>query len=178
MSKTKIFLAAALVGGLVFLPGCGKKEAPPVAKDGSAFAAGHPAGSGAGETGAGEYGAGESGSGGGDDLYEGAAVQGDVVEFSQDGCTITPLKSYEAAEGGMIAEGAAPGMEDPEENIFIHYQEGCMFQIVDIDVASGTKVFSDADLSDVRKQTSLIIHGEWVDAHNVNAVKVYLDRYE
>lgn len=102
-------------------------------------------------------------------------VYGHVVEFAEDGCTISPL---ETSADGNEAFAAAPGFEDPEKNINIHYQEGCIFQAVKINALTGAKKFSDAEISDIKKQTSLIIYGEWADTHSLKAEKVYIAHYE
>lgn len=113
-----------------------------------------------------------------DSLFELSTIQGAVINFSADGCIITPLKTSKAADGGMIAKIDQPGYENPDENITIHYQSGCVFQIAKIRVSSGTATISEADISDIKKKTSLVIYGDWIDEHNLNANRIIIDRYE
>lgn len=101
-------------------------------------------------------------------------IQGSVVSFSDGFCVITPMQT---GEDGRLAYEAAPGHEDSETNITIHYQEGCTVQIAEIDVASGKRDLLDAEIADIKKQTSLIVYGEWVDEHNLNATALYIARY-
>lgn len=107
-------------------------------------------------------------------LISNATVLGSVVAFSDDYCTIAPVETSGDSNEAVIA---AAGSEDADKNVTIHYQNGCTFQIAEIYVATGTKIFSDAEVSDIKKQTSLIIYGEWTDTHNINATKVYIARY-
>lgn len=112
-----------------------------------------------------------------DSLISNSELQGHVVTFSDTGCTISPQKT-EKVEGGELASGAAPGYESQENNVNIHYGSNCQFQFAKISIATGKVDLSDADRSDIKKLTSLIIYGERSDDHNIEAEKVYLVRYE
>ena len=105
-------------------------------------------------------------------------VQGHVVEFSSTGCTISPAKTEEADGGGQIMFEAASGYENEEDNVNIYYSDNCQFQLAKIDIATGKADISDVDISNIKKQTSLIIYGKWKDNHNIEATKVIITRYE
>lgn len=108
-------------------------------------------------------------------LIKFSAIQGDVIQFSHESCTITPVEN---SADGNVAVIDAPGNENSDNNVTIHYQNDCVFQIAKISISSGTATFSEADISDIKKQTSLIIYGDWSDKHNLNATKVFIARYE
>lgn len=111
----------------------------------------------------------------GDSLIDLSAIQGSVVEFSDGACTITPV---ETSDDGETAVAAAPGSENTDNNVTVHYQDDCIFQIAQISQATGKASISDADISDIKKQTSLILYGEWSDTYNLNATRVIIARYE
>lgn len=102
-------------------------------------------------------------------------IRGSVVEFSDSFCIITPV---ETGEDDRLGYQAAPGYEDPEKNITVHYQEGCVIQIAEINVASGERNLEDASITDIKKETSLIIYGKWTDERELNATTVYIARYQ
>lgn len=108
-------------------------------------------------------------------LIKFSAIQGSVIQFSDENCTITPVENSADGNEAVIA---APGNENSDNNVTIHYQNDCVFQIAKISISSGTATFSEADISDIKKQTSLIIYGDWSDTHNLNATKVFIARYE
>lgn len=108
-------------------------------------------------------------------LIKFSAIQGDVIQFSHESCTITPVEN---SADGNVAVIDAPGNENSDNNVTVHYQNDCVFQIAKISISSETATFSEADISDIKKQTSLIIYGDWSDKHNLNATKVFIARYE
>ena len=119
----------------------------------------------------------DGGQGDAEDLYSLAAAAGNVVEFTETGCTVSPSVS-ENVDGGEICYGAAPGMEDEEKNITVTYRPDCVFQKVVINYVTGEKSVSEAKLSDVLKQSSLLIFGEFQDEKNILADKIMITRYE
>lgn len=104
-----------------------------------------------------------------------SSIQGDVIQFSDENCVITPI---EYSADGNKAIIAAPGNDSSDTNVTVHYQSGCVFKIANISISSGTATFTEADISDIKKQTSLIIYGDWSDKHNLNATQVIIARYE
>ena len=104
-------------------------------------------------------------------------VQGHVVEFSDTGCTVSPTEE-EQVDGGKLVVGAQPGYEEEEKNVNVHYATDCQFQIAKIDIATNKADISDAGISDIKKQTNLLIYGEWSDTHNIEATKVIIYSYE
>lgn len=108
-------------------------------------------------------------------LFEDSAIQGRVVEFSENGCIISPVISEEDGQSSKIA---APGNENSDTNVNIQYQENCVFQIAVINTATGKADIRDTSISEIKKQTNLIIYGEFQDTHNLTASKVFISRYE
>lgn len=104
-----------------------------------------------------------------------ASIKGSVIEFSNDGCSITPTQE---SEDGKLAIEDAPGHANSDTAVTVNYQSGCVFKIANINTKTGSVNYSDADISDIKKQTSLIIYGDWSNKNNINATAVYIARYE
>ncbi len=107
----------------------------------------------------------------GDQLFAGCTLTGTVTEFSSTGCKITPT-----FQDGNIAYEAAPAYEDESELINIIYDETCSFQISNINVLSGSVAYDSASIEDVKKQTHLIIYGEYDSENNLIADHIYIYR--
>lgn len=112
-----------------------------------------------------------------DSLISHSEIQGHVLEFSDTGCVISPQKTEEV-DGGEVAREAAFGYENEKDNVHVHYSADCQFQFAKISISTGKIALSDADISNIKKQTGLIIYGEQSDDHNIEATKVFLVRYE
>lgn len=110
-----------------------------------------------------------------DSLHALASIKGSVIEFSNDNCSIIPTRE---SEDGKLAIEDAPGHENLDTAVTVHYQSGCVFKIANINTKTGVVNYSDADISDIKKQTSLIIYGDWSNKNNINATAVYIARYE
>lgn len=111
-----------------------------------------------------------------DSLLSNAEITGHVVEFSDTGCIISPAEA-KSVDGGSIQLEAAPGHEDPEKNVNIHYSDNCQFQFATIAISTGNVTYSDANPSDIKKQTALLIYGERSDEKNIEASKVFITTY-
>ena len=109
----------------------------------------------------------------GDSLISSSDLQGRVIEFSENGCVVTPVTN-----DGNTAAVAAPGNEKEETNVTISYEPNCIFQTAVMNIATGKANISKAAVSDIKKQTSLLIYGSSEDAHNFSASKVIIVRYE
>ena len=109
----------------------------------------------------------------GDSLISSSDLQGSVIEFSENGCVVTPVTN-----DGNTAAVAAPGNEKEETNVTISYEPNCIFQTAVMNIATGKANISKAAVSDIKKQTSLLIYGSSEDAHNFSASKVIIVRYE
>lgn len=109
----------------------------------------------------------------GESLIRSSALQGSVVEFSDSGCTVTPV-----TEDENTAVVAAPGNEKDETNVNISYKTDCIFQKANINITTGKASISDVSVSDIKKQTSLLIYGDFEDTHNLTATKIIIVRFE
>ncbi len=165
---TQILLSAVCV---LALAACGANPAP---SGPSAPAASGPAGGGAGSpaSGANIPASGGAGAPEGSDVE----VRGNVVELSDGFCVLSPIETD--ANDDQVAYGAAPGYEDPEKNITVHYQEGCVVQIAEFNVATGEKNLVDASVSDIQQYDTLIVCGEWAGERDLNAAAIYIARYQ
>lgn len=113
-----------------------------------------------------------------DSLLSLASIKGSVVDFSKDSCTISPMISIDDGNGGGLAIGDAPGHENADAFVTVHYNDDCIFKIAHMSLATGAVTYEDIDISDIKKQTSLIIYGDWSNKDNINATAVYIARYE
>lgn len=109
----------------------------------------------------------------GNSLISSSTLQGSVIDFSDSGCTVSPVTSDE-----NTAVVAAPGNESEETNVSISYKTDCIFQTATINITTGKASISDASVSDIKKQTSLLIYGDLEDTHNLTATKIIIVRYE
>lgn len=105
-----------------------------------------------------------------------AKVWGSVVEVCDGFCVLTPTETD--ASDDQLAYGAAPGYEDPEKNITVHYQAGCVIQIAEVNAATGEENLVDASVSDIQQQASLIVCGEWAGERELNATAIRIVRYQ
>lgn len=108
-------------------------------------------------------------------LLESSTALGSVVDFTDTGCIVTLV---EEMDDGKTAVVAAPGSDSSDTNITVNYDSGCIFQIAIINPLTGEADISDATVSDIKKQTSLIIYGDYQDTDTLNATKVIIARYE
>ena len=107
----------------------------------------------------------------GDGLFEISEANGTVVEFSDTGCNITPTH-YD----GNVAYEAAPGYEDQDESISVLYSQDCVFQIAYVNIQTGEVTYENATLGDVKKQTRIVICGEYDDSNVIHATHVFVYR--
>lgn len=107
----------------------------------------------------------------GDGLFEISKANGTVVEFSDTGCKITPTH-YD----GNVAYEAAPGYEDQDESISVLYSQDCVFQIAYVNIQTGEVTYENATLGDVKKQTRIVICGEYDDSNVIHATHVFIYR--
>lgn len=109
----------------------------------------------------------------GEQLFEISKLNGTVTEISDNSCKITPTHAEDD-----VAYEVAPGYEDQEELITVTYDEDCTFQIAYVDIQTGAVTYDAASVSDVKKQTNLVICGE-SDSDNVlhaNHIFIYRNK--
>ena len=111
--------------------------------------------------------------------FEGADLNGRVLEFSDTGFTITPIYREVFEDGTSNSWEAAPGKEKEEDNIYVTYTEETVFEIVYFN-RSLQEVSSreDADKSSVKKQTEVYVFGSSEDEKNWTADKVVITRWQ
>lgn len=107
-----------------------------------------------------------------DKLFEISNLSGTVTEFSNDGCKLSPTKN----SGDNVSYQAAPGYED--EIVSIGYNSDCIFQIAHIDFHTAAATYEPATVEDVKKQTSLIICGEYDENGVLHASRIFIYRTE
>ena len=108
----------------------------------------------------------------GNKLFEISNLSGTVTEFSDDGCKISPT----IESGDNVAYQAAPGYEDTI--VSVSYNSDCIFQIAHIDFKTAAATYESATVEDVKKQTSLIICGEYDENDVLHANRVFIHRIE
>lgn len=122
---------------------------------------------------------GASGSMGDGEFYDGANLQGSVVEFSETGFSLSPATSEIDAEGGQIIAQAVPGLESDEDNIQITYTDNTVFQIVNLSMSSQSEVSrEDTDKESVKKQSSVCVFGSCQDTYHWTADKILILRWQ
>lgn len=111
--------------------------------------------------------------------FEGADLNGRVLEFSDTGFTITPIYREVFEDGTSNSWEAAPGKEKEENNLYVTYTEDTVFEVVYFnrslqDVSSR----EDADKSSIKKQTVVYVFGSSEDEKNWTADKVIIQRWD
>lgn len=107
-------------------------------------------------------------------IFEISKISGTVTEFFADGCKITPTKY----SGDNEAYEAAAGYEDEQDLVSIVYDTDCTFQVAHISMTTGKATYDDANMDDVKKQTPLIICGEYDEDNILHASRVFIYRSE
>ena len=110
--------------------------------------------------------------------FEGADLNGRVLEFSDTGFTITPIYREVFEDGTSNSWEAAPGKEKEEDNIYVTYTEETVFEIVYFN-RSLQEVSSrgDADKSSIKKQSEVYVFGSSEDEKNWTADKVLIQKW-
>ncbi|MCI8550398.1 MAG: hypothetical protein HFI68_07415 [Lachnospiraceae bacterium] len=104
-------------------------------------------------------------------LWRGAGLSGSVMEFSDGGCSISPTKSE-----GDLAWSAAEGHESEGEIVQVLYSEDCVFRIANVDIITAKASYEPASREDVKKQTSVILYGDYDGDGKFRASRVYIYR--
>lgn len=107
----------------------------------------------------------------GDELFAISKLNGTVSAFTEDGCTVAPTH-----EEGDVAAMPAPGYEDNWEQVSVSYDSGCTFQYAYSNPQTGEVRYETATLGDAKKQTTLIICGEYDSDNVLHADRVFLYR--
>lgn len=106
-----------------------------------------------------------------DSLYASAVMIGSVVDFSDSGCTVSPAVTEDDGKTGVIA---APGYESEDTNVKVTYQEDCVVQMATIYTSTGMAELEQASAADIKKQSSIIIYGNFEDTSHVSAAKIFI----
>lgn len=109
----------------------------------------------------------------GDELLSDCKENGAVKTLLDNGCVMLPMK-----KDGNIAMGPAAGYEEQWETITISYEKDCVFQIAYVNTKTGAVRYDPANMTDIKKNTSLIIYGEYDNDHILHATRVYIYRGE
>ncbi len=122
---------------------------------------------------------GASGSRGDGEFYDGANLQGNVVEFSETGFSLSPATTEIDAEGGQVLAHEEPGSESNEDNIQITYTDNTVFQIVTISISSQSELSrEDTDKESVKKQSGVAVFGSCQDTDHWTADKILILMYQ
>ena len=111
--------------------------------------------------------------------FEGADLNGRVLEFSDSGFTITPVHREVFEDGTSSSWEAAPGKEKEEDNLYVTYTESTVFEAVYFN-RSTQEVSSreDTDKSSIKKETMVYVFGSGEDGKNWIADKVLIQRWQ
>lgn len=110
----------------------------------------------------------------GDAIIAASDLQGHVTAFSDHGCVVNPVTSDHADEAVVAAEG----YEDEGAKVTIQYGDHCIFQRAVISIATGKAAVSEVAKADIKKETSLLLYGNFDDTVNFTATKVIITKYE
>lgn len=112
-------------------------------------------------------------------FFDGANLEGDVVEFSETGFSLSPATTETVEGGGKIMEIAVPGLESDENMIQIAYTDDTVFQIVNLSASAQSEVSrEDADKESVKKQSSVCVFGSCQDSRHWTADKILILKWQ
>ncbi len=107
-----------------------------------------------------------------DRLFEISNLRGTVTEFSEIGCKLSPTIDI----GDNVSTQAAPGYEDTFVSVV--YNPDCTFQIAHSNIQTTTVTYEPAAVQDVKKQTNLILCGEYDNNDVLHASRVFIYRMD
>ncbi len=111
--------------------------------------------------------------------FEGADLNGRVLEFSDTGFTMTPIYREVFADGTSNSWEAAPGKEKEEDKIYVTYTEDTVFEVVYFNMGlQDVSSREDADKSSIKKQTVVYVFGSSEDGKNWTADKVIIQKWD
>ena len=111
--------------------------------------------------------------------FEGADLNGRVLEFSDTGFKMTPVHTVVYEDGTRSSWEAAPGKEKEEDNIYVTYKEDTVFEVVYFSMSlQEVSSREDADKSGIKKQTMVYVFGSSQDEKNWIADKVLIQRWD
>lgn len=112
-------------------------------------------------------------------FYDGADLQGSVVEFSDDGFSMSVAEIIKEDDGGEVMVEAAPGAEQKEDLVTITYASDVTFEVITIDKASLTELSrEETEKESIKKQTSVLVFGSCQDTYHWTADKVMILRWK
>lgn len=122
---------------------------------------------------------GSSGSMGDGLFYDGANLEGIVVEFSETGFSMLPATAEKVEGGGKVLAQAIPGSESDENNVQITYTDNTVFQIINFSTSSQSEVSrEDTDKESVKKQSRVCVFGSCQDTYHWTADTILIFRFQ
>mgnify|MGYP000002008158 FL=1 len=109
------------------------------------------------------------------DILESANLIGSVLEFTDNGCSVSQAKEI---EGGAGIKSEAPGLENKDNAVSVTYNPDCEFVIATVNAQSGVTNVTTGSISDVKKQSEVYLYGEFADTLHFNATKVVIAHWE
>lgn len=111
----------------------------------------------------------------GNDILDSANLIGSVLEFTDNGCSVSQAKEI---EGGAGIKSEAAGLENKDNAVSVTYNPDCEFVIATVNAQSGVRNVTTGSISDVKKQSEVYLYGEFSDTLHFNATKVVVARWE
>lgn len=111
----------------------------------------------------------------GNDILDSANLIGDVLEFTDNGCSVSQAKEI---EGGAGIKSEAAGMENKDNAVSVTYHPDCEFVIATVNAQSGVTNVTTGSISDVKKQSNVYLYGEFADTLHFNATSVVIAHWE
>ena len=109
-------------------------------------------------------------------ISDSAALTGNVIDFSDTGCSVSQAKEI---EGGAALKSEAEGQENKENAVTVNYSADCEFFLAELNTqAEDLTDITRGSVSDVKKQSYVYVYGDFTDTHNVTADKIIIARFE
>lgn len=111
-----------------------------------------------------------------DETLDSATLNGSVLDFTDNSCSVSPAKLIENGAGSQIS---ADGYENEDNAVTVNYNSDCKFIIATLNRETNSITnTTDGSVSDVKKQSEIFVYGNYVDTYTLNADKIIITRYE
>lgn len=111
-----------------------------------------------------------------DEMLNSANLNGSVLDFSDLGCSVTPVEIIENGAGSQVS---ADGYENEDNTVTVNYNSDCEFIIATLSGETNSITsMTNGSASDVKKQSQIFVYGNYVDTYTLNADKIIIARFE
>lgn len=110
------------------------------------------------------------------EMLDMAALNGSVLDFSDSGCSVTPVEIIENGAGSRVS---ADGYKNNDNTVTVNYNSDCEFVIAALSGETNSITsMTNGSVSDVKRQSLIFVYGDYTDTCTLNADKIIIARFE